>query len=88
MSSLSARSSSPSVIIQKAEKKEAPRKLNVLFYLNKMPSQPYGEHIDTMHQLWYNDYEKLERNHSFIQWIFPNSFQSRFNMHARPLSAE
>ena len=56
-----------------------------MFYLNKMPSQPYGEFIDKMHSKWYNDYEKLERDHSYIQWIMPNSFQSRFNSHARPL---
>lgn len=53
-----------------------------------MPSQPYGEYIEKMHEAWFKDYEKLERDHSFIQWIFPNSFQSRFNMHARPLSSD
>jgi hypothetical protein len=37
---------------------------------------------------WHSDYERLERDHSFIQWLFPNSFQSRFNSHARPLSLE
>ena len=39
-----------------------------------------------MHENWFGNYEKLERDHSFIQWIFPNSFQSRFNLYARPLS--
>lgn len=53
-----------------------------------MTSQPYGEYIDKIHESWYHNYEKLERDHSFIQWIFPNSFQSRFNIHAKPLSKE
>ncbi len=46
LSNLSARSSSPGLVI---EKKEPPRRSNVDFYLNKMPSQPYGEYIDIMH---------------------------------------
>ena len=61
--------------------------LNVRFYHNKMPSEPNGEYIDLMHEKWAKNYEKLERDHSFIQWIFPNSFQSRFNIHARSLSS-
>lgn len=64
------------------------KNINVSFYLNKIPSRPNGEYIDKLHVEWYTNYERLERDHSFIQWIFPNSFQSRFNMHARPLSAE
>lgn len=39
-----------------------------------------------MHQLWVTDYDKLERDHAFIQWIFPNSYQSRFNPRAKPLT--
>lgn len=28
----------------------------------------------------------MEKNHSFIQWLFPNSFQSRFNPRSHPLT--
>jgi hypothetical protein len=60
----------------------------VEFYLNKVASRPSGVLISTMHAEWKTDYERLERDHSFIQWLFPNSFQSRFNVHATPLSLE
>jgi hypothetical protein len=28
----------------------------------------------------------MEENHEFIQWLFPNHFQSRFNFNSLPLS--
>ncbi len=62
--------------------------INVAFYENKIASRPNGQYIDKMHQLWSLNFEKLERDHAYIQWIFPNSFQSRFNPHASPLSPE
>ena len=30
-------------------------------------------------------YKKVERDHQFIQWLFPNFFQSRFNYSAKAL---
>ncbi|XP_077316437.1 uncharacterized protein LOC143936030 isoform X2 [Lithobates pipiens] len=46
-------------------------KLNLLFYQNKIPFKPNGEYIDKIHKCWHNDYDTLEHNHNFIQWLFP-----------------
>lgn len=59
--------------------------MNVLFYTNKLSSQPNGDYIDNIHKKWWGNYELLEDHHGFIQWLFPNSFQSRFNRLALPL---
>jgi hypothetical protein len=32
------------------------------------------------------NYTLLERNHDYIQWLFPNLFKSRFNNDSYPLS--
>ncbi|XP_072270537.1 opioid growth factor receptor-like isoform X2 [Pyxicephalus adspersus] len=44
---------------------------NLEFYQNKIPFKPNGEYIDNIHQNWREDYYTLERNHNFIQWLFP-----------------
>jgi len=58
---------------------------NAEFYLNKMSSYPNGTFIDLMHRHWWGNYILLESNHSYIQWLFPNSFQSRFNSSSKAL---
>jgi hypothetical protein len=60
--------------------------LNVKFYMNKIESQPSGDFIDTIHKKWWGNYNLLEAHHGYIQWIFPNSFQSRFNSLAKSLT--
>ncbi|CAE7203026.1 ogfrl1 [Symbiodinium necroappetens] len=35
---------------------------------------------------WQGQYDKLETNHLYIQWLFPNYFQSQFNSTAPQLS--
>ncbi|KAK2851642.1 hypothetical protein Q5P01_007918 [Channa striata] len=44
---------------------------NLLFYLNKFPSAPDDIYIDSFLKEWKNDYKRLERVHSYIQWLFP-----------------
>jgi hypothetical protein len=44
---------------------------NLLFYQGKIPSAPSGDLIDVIHDKWWGDYKKLERHHSYIQWLFP-----------------
>ena len=34
---------------------------------------------------WKGEFEELERDHAYIQLIFPNFYESRFNMSADPL---
>jgi len=31
-----------------------------------------GDFIDNIHQKWFMDYRKLERDHGYIQWFVPN----------------
>lgn len=44
---------------------------NLQFYLNKYPSAPDDIFIESFHKDWKNDYKRLERVHSYIQWLFP-----------------
>ncbi|XP_069740559.1 opioid growth factor receptor-like protein 1 [Narcine bancroftii] len=44
---------------------------NFSFYMNKTCSQPNGCKIVEMLTKWKGKYEQLERNHSYIQWLFP-----------------
>lgn len=44
---------------------------NLQFYLNKFPSAPDDIYIDSFLRDWKNDYKRLERVHSYIQWLFP-----------------
>ncbi|KAH7885291.1 opioid growth factor receptor conserved region-domain-containing protein [Phlebopus sp. FC_14] len=44
---------------------------NHLFYLNKRRCKPDHLFIDEIHARWTGDYDELEYNHGYIQWIFP-----------------
>ncbi|XP_012993761.3 opioid growth factor receptor-like [Esox lucius] len=44
---------------------------NLKFYLGQRTSSPDGVSIDDFHNKWKGDYSKLERVHSYIQWLFP-----------------
>ncbi|XP_070766883.1 opioid growth factor receptor [Enoplosus armatus] len=44
---------------------------NLQFYLNKFPSAPDDVYIESFLKEWKNDYKRLERVHSYIQWLFP-----------------
>ncbi|XP_070696445.1 opioid growth factor receptor [Pempheris klunzingeri] len=44
---------------------------NLQFYLNKFPSAPDDVYIESFLKDWKNDYKRLERVHSYIQWLFP-----------------
>jgi len=61
---------------------------NIFFYSNAMKSKPYGTYIKVMHQQWRGNYDRLEDDHSYIQWLFPNFYQSAFNSAADPLTHE
>ncbi|MFT7812661.1 opioid growth factor receptor-like protein 1 isoform X2 [Arapaima gigas] len=41
---------------------------NLRFYLNKVPLVPDGVYIEEILTQWRGDYEKLENNHTYIQW--------------------
>ncbi|XP_028926412.1 opioid growth factor receptor [Ornithorhynchus anatinus] len=60
--------------------------VNLRFYKNEIPFQPNGLHINEILKNWKNDYDILEDNHSYIQWLFPLREQG-VNWYAKPLTA-
>ncbi|XP_038606481.1 opioid growth factor receptor [Tachyglossus aculeatus] len=60
--------------------------VNLRFYKNEIPFQPNGVHINEILKNWKNDYDTLEDNHSYIQWLFPLREQG-VNWYAKPLTA-
>lgn len=44
---------------------------NLSFYKNEIRFLPQGLHIETLLESWWDNYEVLEENHSYIQWLFP-----------------
>jgi len=44
---------------------------NVDFYSNRIKCRPDNMTIDQLHADWWEDYDNLEYNHGFIQWLFP-----------------
>ncbi|XP_030054871.1 opioid growth factor receptor-like protein 1 [Microcaecilia unicolor] len=59
---------------------------NLRFYLNKIPLKPDGVYIEEILSKWKGDYDKLEHNHTYIQWLFPLREQG-LNFYAKELTA-
>jgi hypothetical protein len=60
----------------------------VQFYARKIQSRPQGAFVDVLHATWDGDWERLERLHGFIQWLFPVFENAGMNWEASPLSKE
>ncbi|XP_014725723.1 PREDICTED: opioid growth factor receptor-like protein 1 isoform X1 [Sturnus vulgaris] len=58
---------------------------NLRFYKNKIPFKPDGIYIEEVLNKWKGDYEKLEHNHTYIQWLFPLREQG-LNFYAKELT--
>ncbi|XP_050008942.1 opioid growth factor receptor isoform X12 [Alexandromys fortis] len=58
---------------------------NLSFYKNEICFQPNGSFIEEILQKWKDNYELLEENHSYIQWLFPLR-EPGVNWHAKPLT--
>uniref|UniRef100_A0A8C5PRS8 RNase H type-1 domain-containing protein n=1 Tax=Leptobrachium leishanense TaxID=445787 RepID=A0A8C5PRS8_9ANUR len=61
--------------------------LNYEFYMNWRKFEPKGEVIEIIFHKWHNDYELLEDNHDYIQWLFPTRSQGR-NFYSTPLNPQ
>ncbi|XP_045174331.2 putative uncharacterized protein DDB_G0277255 [Mercenaria mercenaria] len=58
---------------------------NLEFYRNELYSRPFpGAKIEDMLE-WKGDYLRLERTHSYIQWLFPIPESRGMNYSAQPL---
>lgn len=81
----------PSLLLEQGsdeikEKEEDVVDANLRFYKNEIKSRPNGEYITTIHKYWFGDFQKLENDHAYIQWLFPLPETSSFNHHAVPLT--
>ncbi|KAL4466136.1 hypothetical protein ABPG74_004373 [Tetrahymena malaccensis] len=74
------------MVSSKCTKKEYKKYANVLFYAGAEKSN-FGksESIKQIHSR-YKNYKILEYDHAYIQWIFPNKYQSSFNSSSQALS--
>ncbi|XP_004841081.1 opioid growth factor receptor isoform X2 [Heterocephalus glaber] len=58
---------------------------NLSFYRNEIRFLPNGCFVEDILQNWKDNYELLEDNHSYIQWLFPLR-EPGVNWHAKPLT--
>ncbi|KAF3855883.1 hypothetical protein F7725_016606 [Dissostichus mawsoni] len=60
---------------------------NLKFHLGLMRSVPDDAFIKDFHNEWYRDYNRLESEHSYIQWLFPLQ-EPGMNYQARTLTKD
>ncbi|XP_059935321.1 opioid growth factor receptor isoform X2 [Mesoplodon densirostris] len=60
---------------------------NLRFYKNEIRFLPDGCFIEDILQNWKEEYDLLEDNHSYIQWLFPLR-EPGVNCHAKPLTLQ
>ncbi|KFZ53495.1 Opioid growth factor receptor, partial [Antrostomus carolinensis] len=70
-----------------AENQEEEEMWNLSFYKNELAFKPHGLHIESLLESWWDNYEVLEENHSYIQWLFPLR-EHGMNCLARPLTCQ
>lgn len=58
--------------------------LNVKFFSNQMAAVPNKETIKEILAKWKDNYDLLEQNHSYIQWLFP-IYSQGMNYQSHPL---
>ncbi|XP_042657107.1 opioid growth factor receptor isoform X2 [Tyto alba] len=70
-----------------SENEEEEEMWNLSFYKNEICFLPQGLHIETLLESWWDNYEVLEENHSYIQWLFPLR-EHGMNWRAKPLTCQ
>ena len=60
----------------------------VRFYDRKIESRPQGAFVDVIHATWDGQWERLERLHGYIQWLFPVFENAGMNWESSPLTKE
>ncbi|KAM6404468.1 opioid growth factor receptor [Rhynochetos jubatus] len=70
-----------------SENEEEEEMWNLSFYKNEISFLPQGLHIETLLERWWDNYEILEENHSYIQWLFPLR-EHGMNWRAKPLTCQ
>ncbi|XP_064321451.1 opioid growth factor receptor isoform X1 [Phalacrocorax carbo] len=70
-----------------SENDEEEEMWNLSFYKNEICFLPQGLYIETLLESWWDNYEVLEENHSYIQWLFPLR-ERGMNWRAKPLTRQ
>ncbi|XP_051488740.1 opioid growth factor receptor isoform X2 [Apus apus] len=73
--------------LTESENEEEEEMWNLSFYKNEIHFKPKGLRIETLLQSWWDNYEVLEENHSYIQWLFPLR-EHGMNFHAKQLTRQ
>ena len=60
----------------------------VRFYARKIESRPQGAFVDVIHATWDGQWERLERLHGYIQWLFPVFENAGMNWESSPLTKD
>ncbi|KAK7056921.1 hypothetical protein VNI00_002639 [Paramarasmius palmivorus] len=60
------------------------RSANLKFYTNQLRCRPDNLLVEEIHEQWQGDYNTLEYNHGFIQWLFPIR-EHGMNFQSQPL---
>uniref|UniRef100_A0A8B9FEK8 Opioid growth factor receptor n=1 Tax=Amazona collaria TaxID=241587 RepID=A0A8B9FEK8_9PSIT len=71
--------------LMESENEEEEEMVNLMFYKNKTRFLPQGLFIENLLESWWDNYEVLEENHSYIQWLFPLR-EPGMNWCAKPLT--
>ena len=66
----------------------APILAQVRFYARKIESRPQGAFVDVIHATWDGQWERLERLHGYIQWLFPVFENAGMNWESSPLTKQ
>ncbi|XP_018093191.2 opioid growth factor receptor-like protein 1 [Xenopus laevis] len=61
--------------------------MNLKFYKNEICFEPNGVRIEDILEHWKKEYDQLEENHSYIQWLFPLR-EMGMNWYAKPLTQQ
>ncbi|XP_009325162.1 PREDICTED: opioid growth factor receptor [Pygoscelis adeliae] len=70
-----------------SESEEEEEMWNLSFYKNEIRFLPQGLLIEDLLESWWDNYEVLEENHSYIQWLFPLR-EHGMNWRAKPLTCQ
>ncbi|XP_027501558.1 opioid growth factor receptor isoform X1 [Corapipo altera] len=73
--------------LKESENEDEEEMWNLSFYKNEISFMPQGMPIEDLLSRWWDDYETLEYNHSYIQWLFPLR-EHGMNWRARPLTCQ
>ncbi|XP_050169832.1 opioid growth factor receptor isoform X2 [Myiozetetes cayanensis] len=73
--------------LKESENEDEEEMWNFSFYKNEVSFKPQGVPIEDLLSHWWDDYEILEDNHSYIQWLFPLR-EHGMNWLAKPLTSQ